>query len=32
LIIWNSIEFLHMPLSLTPEFLNAVDMVVAVGE
>jgi hypothetical protein len=32
LILGNIIEFAHMPLGLVPEILDAIDMVVAVGE
>jgi hypothetical protein len=32
LILGNTIEFSHMPLGLVPEILDAIDMVVAVGE
>jgi hypothetical protein len=28
----NTIEFAHMPLGLAPEILDAIDMVLAVGE
>jgi hypothetical protein len=32
LILWNTIEFSHVPLGLVPEILDAIDMVVAIGE
>jgi hypothetical protein len=32
LILGNTIEFSHMPLGLVPEILDAIDLVVAVGE
>jgi hypothetical protein len=30
--LWNTVEFAQMPLGLVPEILDAIDMVVAVGE
>ncbi len=29
-LLWNAIEFTHMPLSLIPEILNSIDMIMLV--